>query len=247
MDEIQRLRELAERSYNNGQFTFTDFMSVAELAVYYENENELKYAHPELSGGCELSERKIIRFGSEDDLGYSQDFPIAALSIKPIASKFADELNHRDFLGALMNLGIKREMLGDIFVKDKEACFFCKDSIAEFIIENLTRVKHTSVKVEVTDNVDEITAPDMEDKIIQVPSQRADAVIARVYNLSRQEALNLFPAGLVYLNGRSCTENAKQLGSGDVVAVRGKGKFEYTEVLNLSKKGRLNCRVRIFR
>lgn len=246
MDEIQRLRELAERSYNNGQFTFTDFMSVAELAVYYENEKELRYAHPELFGGCEPAERRIIRFGNEDDLGYSQSFPIAALSIKPIAAKFADELNHRDFLGALMNLGIKREMLGDIFVKDKEACVFCRDSIAEFIIENLTRVKHTSVKVELADNTDEITAPDMEDKIIQVASQRADAVISKVYNLSRQEALNLFPAGLVYLNGRSCTENAKQLSAGDIISVRGKGKFEYSEELNLSKKGRLNCRVRIY-
>lgn len=247
MDEIQRLRELAERSYNNGQFIFTDFMSVAELAVYYENENELRYAHPELFGGCELSERKIIRFGNEDDLGYSQDFPIVALSIKPSAAKFADELKHRDFLGALMNLGIKREMLGDIFVKDKEACVFCKNNIAEFIIENLTRVKHTSVKVEMTDKTEEITVPDMEDKIIQVSSQRADAVIARVYNLSRQEALNLFPAGLVYLNGRSCTENAKQLCASDVITVRGRGKFEYAEELNLSKKGRLNCRVRIYR
>ena len=246
MDEIQRLRELAERSYNNGQFTFTDFMSVAELSVYYENESELRYAHPEVFGGCDLSERKIIRFGSEDDLGYSQEFPIRALVIKPLASKFADDLNHRDFLGALMNLGIRREMLGDIFVKDKEACVFCRDSIAEFIIENLTRVKHTYVKAEMTDNVEEITAPEMIDKVIQVSSQRADAVIARVYNLSRQEALNLFPAGLVYLNGRNCTENAKQLNAGDVITVRGKGKFEYAQELNLSKKGRLNCRVRIY-
>ena len=247
MDEIQRMRELAERSYNSGQYTFTDFMSVAELAVYYENESELKYAHPKLFGGCDLAERRIIRFGSEDELGYVQEFPITALAIRPLASKFADDLNHRDFLGALMNLGIKREMLGDIFVKDKEACVFCKDNIAQFIIDNLTRVKHTSVKAEVADNIDEITAPDMEDKVIQVSSLRIDAVVARVYNLSRQEALGLFPEGLVFLNGRSCSENAKQLSAGDKVSVRGKGKFEYSEELSLSKKGKINCRVRIYR
>ena len=247
MEEIQRLRELAERSYNNGQYTFTDFMSLAELAVYYENESELKFAHPELFGGSELSERKMLRFGSEDELGYVQEFPITALSIRPLASKFADDLNHRDFLGALMNLGIKREMLGDIFVKDKEACVFCRDNIAQFIIDNLTRVKHTSVNTEIAGNVDEITAPDMEEKVIQVSSQRIDAVIARVYNLSRQEALDLFPAGLVYLNGRNLTENAKQLSASDVISVRGRGKFEYTQELGLSKKGKLNCRVRIYR
>ena len=87
----------------------------------------------------------------------------------------------------------------------------------------------------------------MDDKVIQVSSQRIDAVIARVYNLSRQEALDLFPAGLVFLNGRSCSENAKQLSAKDVISVRGKGKFEFSQELNLSKKGKLNCRVRIYR
>ncbi len=244
--DIQRLKELADRSYNSGQFVFTDFLSVAELALYYDNEAEFGYAHPTLSGGCEVSERKMIRFGSEEDLGYTQDFPIKALRITPLADKFADELNHRDFLGALMNLGIKREMLGDIFVWDKSACVFCKESITEYIIDNLSRVKHTSVRVEVTTDTDDIAINEMQDRIIQVSSQRIDAVIAKVYNLSRQEALNMFPAGLIYLNGRSCTENARQLKPGDVISARGKGKFEYAEEMNLSKKGKLNCRVRIY-
>ncbi|MCR5830172.1 MAG: hypothetical protein K6F93_07515 [Lachnospiraceae bacterium] len=247
MEEINRLRDLAQRSYNNNQFTFTDFMSMGELGDYYDNEAELRYASPVLFGGCELSERKMVRFGSEKDLGYSQEFPIKALLIRPLADKFADDLNHRDFLGALMNLGIKREMLGDIFVKDKKACLFCKDAIAEFIIQNLTRVKHTSVKVEETENTEDVTAPDTEEKVIQVATQRIDAVIARVCKLSRQDALLLFPAGLVFLNGRTCTENAKNLRPGDIISVRGKGKFEYSEEMNLSKKGKLNCKIKIYK
>ena len=246
MDVHQRLRELADRSYNNRQFTFTDFLSMAEQAVFYENEADLRYANPVLFGGSEISERKMIRFGNEDELGYTEAFPIIAISIKPLAAKFADDLNHRDFLGALMNLGIKREMLGDIFVKDKEACVFCKESIAGFIIDNLTRVKHTSVKAEVAENTDKIAAPLLEEKIIQVISCRLDAVIARVYNLSRHEALNLVKAELVYLNGRTCTENAKPLKPSDIIAVRGHGKFEFTEEINQSKKGRINCKVNIY-
>jgi len=247
MDEIKRLRELADRSFNNGQFTFTDFLSVAELEIYYENEKELRFASPKLFGGCDLSERKMIRFGNEEELGYSQEFPITALSVKPLLNKFADDLNHRDFLGALMNLGIKREMLGDIFVKDKQACVFCKENIAGFIVDNLTRIKHTSVKAEITDSIQDITAPDMEEKIIQVSSQRIDAVIARVCNLSRQEALTLFSEGLVYRNGRSCSENAVMLQPGDVISVRGKGKFEFSQQLSISRKGKLNCKVMIYR
>ncbi len=69
MEDKQRLKELADRSYIQGQYTFTDFMSLAEQSVYYECERELSYAHPTLYGGCDMAERKMIRFGSEEDLG----------------------------------------------------------------------------------------------------------------------------------------------------------------------------------
>ncbi len=247
MDELSRLKELADRSYNTGQFTFTDFLGMADLSMFYKNEKDFIFAHHTAFGGCEQAERKIIRFGDPDELGYSVDFPISALCIQPLSKKFSDDLNHRDFLGALMNLGIKRELLGDIFVKENEALLFCKESIADFISENLTRVKHTSVKVVQAQDTDAITAPKKEEKVIQVASGRIDAVIAKVYNLSRQDAMALFPAGLVYLNGMECTENAKALKAGDVIAVRGRGKFEYDRESGLSKKGKLNCVVLIYK
>ena len=241
-----RLKDLADRSYQNTQYTFTNFLTIGEITEFYEHEKDLAFAFPSVYGGYEGAERRMIRFGNEEDLGYEQAFPISILSVQPVIERYADDLNHRDFLGALMNLGIKREMLGDIFVKDKEACVFCRDNIAQFIMDNLKRVKHTSVKTEIADNIAGITTPDMDDKVIQVSSQRIDAVIARVYNLSRQEALDLFPAGLVFLNGRSCSENAKQLSTKDVISVRGKGKFEFSQELNLSKKGKLNCKVMVY-
>ena len=90
-------------------------------------------------------------------------------------------------------------------------------------------------------------AKEKEEKVIQVASGRIDAVIAKVYNLSRQDAIALFPAGLVYLNGMECTENAKAHKVGDVIAVRGRGKFEYDRESGLSKKGKLNCVVLIYK
>ncbi len=247
--DYHRLKELADRSYSNGIFTFTDFLSMAELSVYYEKEKELRYAAPSLFGGCELSERKMIRFGNPEDIGYEQDYPIVPLTIKPVQARFADDLNHRDFLGALMNLGIKRELLGDIFVNDNIACVFCKDSISEFILKELSRIKHTSVKISVADpyEVSKVTAPRLEEKVIQVASCRIDAVVARAYNLSRGDSVSLFASGLVYLNGRECTENAKELNPGDIISVRGHGRFEFTEALNISKKGKLNCKIRIYK
>ncbi len=243
----RRLEELAKRSYNTGSFTFTDFLSMAELSDFYEIESRLKYACAKLFGGCDLSERKMIRFGNPDELGYEQTFPITSLLIEPLNEKFSDDLNHRDFLGALMNLGIKRQMLGDIFVKDNRACLFCRDSISEYIADNLTRIKHTSVKVSECTDVSDITSPTLTDKMIQISSNRLDAIISRVYNLSRNDSVTLFQSGLVYINGRLCTENAKKIMSGDMISVRGHGRFEFDGELNVSKKGKLNCSVKIYR
>lgn len=247
INEQRRIKELADRSYNNGQYCFSDFMSLSQQSAFHEIENDLRFATPLLYGGCDICERKMIRLGNVNDLGYEQDFPITALLIEPVAAKFSDDLSHRDFLGALMNLGIKREMLGDIFVKENRACVFCKDSIADYIIENLTRIKRTTVKVSKTADIEDITAPVLEEKTIQVSSIRVDAVVSKVYNLSRNSAIELFQAGLVFINGRECTENAKSLKPNDIVSVRRYGKFEYSDELNLSKKGKINCKVRIYK
>jgi len=243
----QRLTELANRSYNNNQYTFTNFLSVQELSEYYGMERELSFAGVTVFGGCDIAERQMIRFGNEENLGYIEEFPITPILIKPLSSKFSDDLNHRDFLGALMNLGIKRETLGDIFVKGNEACLFCIDSMAEYITENLTRIKHTTVIASRGCDVSNITEPTLEDKIIQVNSERIDAVIAKVYNLSRGDALELFPKNLVFLNGRLCTENAKNLKAEDKVSVRGFGKFVFANVAGISKKGKTNCLIRIYK
>ncbi len=242
-----RFKELANRSYNNNQYTFTSFLSMADLSEFYEIERELAFACPKVFGGCEIAERKMVRFGREEDMGYDEPFPIVAIVIRPLMSKFSDDLNHRDFLGALMNLGIKRETLGDIFVRNNQACLFCQESMSEYITENLTRIRHTSVSAKVEENVQDITAPVLEEKIIQVASERIDAVVAKVFNLSRQDSLEMFPKNLIFLNGRLCTENAKTLREKDVISVRGFGKFSFEEALGLSKKGKTNCKVNIYK
>ena len=80
-------------------------------------------------------------------LGFSWDYPIDCLKIEPKALRFSEELGHRDYLGALLNLGVDRSVVGDILIKDKEAWFFCLHKMSDFFIENLIRVKHTTVLV----------------------------------------------------------------------------------------------------
>lgn len=244
---ITRLSELADRSYNNNQYTFSNFLSQGEISEYYTMERKLQFAGPKLYGGTDIAERKVVRFGNPESLGYEEEFPIVSLLITPVMAKFSDTLTHRDFLGSLMNLGIKRELVGDIFVKNNEACVFCLESIADYITDNLSNVKHTTVKVTKSEDVSFITTPTLEEKIIRVVSERADAVVSKTFNMSRGDSLDLFRQELIFINGRICTDNAKILKSGDTISVRGYGKFSLAEIMNVNKKGKLNVKVMIYK
>jgi len=216
---------------------------MAEASIYYSNIQEFNYVKGTLWGGNSICERKILRFGSEKELGYLMDFPIKILCIKALMAKFSDVLTHRDILGALMNLGIERNVLGDIYIIDNVAYVFCLDSISEYICDNLSKVKHTSVLCSEVDNTPKLLEYDKQEKCIQIQSERIDAVISKVYNLSRSQSIPLFAEKKIFVNGRLCENNSYTLKLEDMVTVRGFGRFEYIGVGGISKKGKLNARV----
>ena len=116
-----RFRDLAEKSFQQGIFTFTGFLGLSEQDIFWQEEGKLSHAGYRLEGGCQAADRVVARFGSPEELGYEVPFPIVCVHIRPLAQKFADDLSHRDFLGALMNLGIERSTIGDIKVGEREA------------------------------------------------------------------------------------------------------------------------------
>lgn len=239
-----RLLDLAKRSYNSGIYTFSGFLSMADISVYLEMSRELSFVPSMAFGGGEDCERKMVRFGSEETLGYEVEFPIAVLKISPLIPKFSEPLSHRDFLGALMNLGIERDKMGDVLVRENEAFLYCEDSLSEFICENLTRVRHTSVLTKRIESPEDMPKTIKQEESINVASERIDAVIAKLYNLSRNESAQLFIEGKVYVNGRLMENESRKLAAGDVISVRGFGKFEFAELGGLSKKGRLYVKVK---
>lgn len=242
-----RFRDLADKSFQQGIFTFTGFLGLGEQDIFWREEAVLRYAGCRLYGGCEDAERVIVRFGSPEALGYEVPFPIVCIHIMPNAQKFADELSHRDFLGALMNLGIERSTLGDIKAGEKQAYLFCLDSIAEYICGNLTQVKHTCVKCTVTEDFREIPKEEPLSVGIQVASLRVDAVLSKIYNMSREKSLELFRAGKVYVDGRLCENNSRLLKSGETVNARGCGKFTLTGEPQETRKGKLTVEAAVYR
>ena len=242
-----RLRELADKSFRQNLFTFTGFLGLSEQEIFCCLENELRYAGFTLFGGRNEAERRLIRFGNAGDLGYEEAFPVVCIHIRPVFPKFADSLSHRDFLGALMNLGIERSTLGDILVGEGEAYLFCLDSIAQYICGSLEQIKHTRVKCGITADFAEIPVKEPEKQRVQVNSLRVDALIAKVYNKSRGDCLELFREGKVFVDGRLCENNSRALKGGETVNARGYGKFICMGEARATKKGKLDVEVAVFR
>ena len=145
-----------------------------------------------------------------------------------------------------MNLGIERSTIGDILPGEGEAFLFCQDTIAEFICDNLEQIRHTHVKCKVVDAAAEVPQEEPVRQVIQVASPRVDAVIAKVYNKSRSDCLELFRAGKVYVNGRLCENNSKPLEAGDVVNARGYGKFCISGEPHATRKGKLAIEAEVY-
>lgn len=246
--ELQQIRnrliELADKAYSRNIYTYTPFLGLAEQQAFYAAEREVSYAGVRMEGGSALSERKIIRFG---DPGYDENFPIATVKISPKTPKFAENLTHRDFLGAVMNLGIERDVVGDIFLQDeKSALLFCHENIADYIVENLDRVRHTNVACKRTEGEFVMQSAEPERISVTVASPRVDGMISKVYNLSREESRNLFNNGRIFINGIQ-TENAScQLKEEDAVTVRGYGKFIFYGKMGASRKGKDRVEVGVF-
>ena len=250
MDDVELLKkrfiELANKSYNSGIFLFTDFLGLMEQSAFNEIKRTLGPLPYSVYGGADGAERVMIRFGDEESLGYSVPYPIVCIKAEPVSQKFADKLTHRDFLGALLNLGIERSTLGDIPILDNVGYIFAKEDIADFIISELTRVKRTDVRLSIVDELPEGELYKTERRRVQANGERLDAVISKVFSLSREEGQSLFSKKLVFVDGRLCENTSYIPKRNERISVRGYGRMVYLGYESTSKKGKLNIEVDLY-
>ena len=120
------------------------------------------------------------------------------------------------------------------------------ERLAPFLMENLTSVRRTPVRCELAQELPEGTLFHTEEKTVQLASIRADALCAHVWNLSRSDSLALFQAGRVFRNGQFCESGATTPCEGDILSVRGYGRFIFKGVCGTTKKGRYNAVVEMY-
>ena len=269
-----RVRELSRRAYEDDYLTHTVFLSASEQAAFLESVRRdgaagvggcsilaqtMNGAPYVIFGGWEEAERAVVTFlpsymDRETFLAGEMEVPqvVSCIEVRAVNARFADELSHRDYLGALMNLGIERDRIGDILTGDAQSAqgrsyiFVLKEN-AELVCRELTRVKHTSVICrEVAPSACDVR-PAFDEIQGFVASERLDAVIAMVWHLSRGQAQELVAQEFVMVDGRTAFSGGYDVKPGSRVSVRGYGKFRYLGAEGETRKGRLRVKVQVYR
>lgn len=233
----KRVQELAETCFRRDVPVNTDFLNLNEQTIFQSVSGQFPPVRYVLTGGFEAAERKVVCFlpSYEEEL---YDPPFDCLRIAPVNRKFAEELSHRDYLGAIMSLGIERSMLGDIVIKDGDAFVFVLKKMSGYLTEQLSSIRHTTVLVSVAEDAGELLKPEYEEINGTVSSIRLDSIVALCGRLSRTKASDYITAEKVYLNGQIVNQASRSLKEGDVISIRGIGKFKFDSAGGQSKKGR---------
>ena len=239
----KRLVELSRLAYNRGIVIFSDFLNLNELNILHTTPKDMFLSQYKTYGGYDLSERQMAVF-LPDALYYDYEYPIQIIEVTPSSKRFAEDLTHRDYLGALMNLGIERSKVGDIIVEDQKGLIFVKEELAEYIADNLTVVRHTNVNTSIGKGVKVDYEPRFEELKGTVSSIRLDSVLALAYPLSRSKITAQIEAGKVFVNGKLITSNGYRLKDNDIISVRKMGRIAYDGILSETKKGRYLISVR---
>ncbi len=221
----RHLLDLCRRSEKTGAWQYSAFLSPAEQNSFLLSPEGMNYPF-RLMGGYATAERKILAVGREEEAG-QPDPPLSVIAVSPKNMKYAEVLTHRDYLGAILGLGIDRSLIGDILVRDHQAWFFCLSSAADMIASSLSQVRKTAV-------VAHIAAPDIPElephfaqMRVNVASERLDAVVAAFTGLSRGQTEKLFNAEKIFVNGLIEKNRSVRLKAGDILSVRGFGKTVY--------------------
>lgn len=239
---LRHLLDLCRKSEKTGTWQYSGFLSLGEQDDFLRCKESGGFSFI-LTGGNENAERKILAAGNEVEMGPPKP-PVSVIAIKPKSEKYAEVLTHRDYLGAVLSLGIERSLIGDILVRGHQAWLFCLRSAAEIIVSFLNQVRRTTV-------IAEIAAADMPELQprytplrVNVSSERLDAVIAAFANLSRGQTDKLFTAEKIFVNGRVVTDRSTRLKEGDTFSVRGFGKAVYDGIEYETKKSRYMIMIR---
>lgn len=243
---ISKILDKIKLAKTRNQIVNTDFLDMYQKKISTEilkierAENYIFYKP------WEETDRSLLIIYPEkfSDLFLNHNFNYGTI-VKAIRIELPNELKgkytHRDYLSGIMKLGIKREKIGDISVFDDGADIVVCNEICEYLINSLNQLtRFKKSKIEEID-LKQLRIPEIKKEIIRitVPTLRLDSIVSELAHCSRTSANDIILSQRVFINYENETKNSKQVNIGDVLVIRGKGKFIIKELEGKTRKDKL--------
>lgn len=231
---VRRVKELAHAAQSTGAPRGTPFLSDRQQALARAALSSVGFAEYHFDGGYPEAERKLLHLHGEEGAKTAQQLCCLLLEAEGGQAVPA----HRDYLGALLSLGVKRECVGDIVPCDRGAYVFLLETIAPLVREELSRVGRSAVRARDARPEELPRQTERPLRTVSVASLRLDAVLAAMLRVSRSDAAGLIKSGAVEINHVSTASIHAGVYADDTFSVRGYGKYHLSEIGSQSRKGR---------
>lgn len=240
---LSQVLDKIEFSRTRDKIEHTDFLDMYQVALVENFLRKIKFENYQLYGGYEEAERKILIIYPEkyDERMLEKNYN---KMVKVIRIQLPEELyktySHRNYLGGIVKLGLKREKVGDIIAYEEGADIITLKDFTDILkqqLPSLTRFENSNIIIEEIQNLQKREVKVEEVKII-VPSLRLDNFVSDLARTSRSKAVQMIDQERVFVNGKNETKASKQLKLNDVITIRGRGRFIVKEFEGTTRSGR---------
>lgn len=237
-----------EFTKTKNKIQYTDFLNLYEQETALEIMKKADFSRFYLFGGKEETERKILIMYPEklsEDMARKNHSSILKIIRITVPKELNGEYDHRGYLGAIMKLGLEREKIGDIIVEPSSADIIVKSEVNDYLLQNLqslTRFESSDITNVDIEDIKDGSVSKVEITSI-VASLRLDNIVSVLAKTSRSKAVQIIEEERVFLNFKVETKTSKQIKQGDIITIRGKGRFEFREIAGNTRKGRFIIKI----
>jgi len=241
---LAQILDKIEIAKKTNKIEYTDFLDMYQVALVQNFLRKIQFTNCKLYGGYEDAERKIAIIYPEDytesmlQKNYTKILNVIRIQL---SKEERGKYTHRNYLGGIVKLGLKREKIGDILVSDEGADIITVEDFSNILKEQLptlTRFENSKIEIVELEQLKEKEVNVEEIKII-VPSLRMDNIVSDLARTSRSKAAQIINQERVFVNGQNETKLSKQLKLNDIITIRGKGRFIIKEFSGTTRSGRL--------
>ena len=243
---VSKLLDKIEFSAKRNSVEYTDFLDMRQRQLLEKVLVELKVTNYIATGGYKTAERTILiiipskleEVFNKEQFDYNTILGVIRINLP---NELKGMYSHRDYLGAVIKIGMRREKVGDILTSKDGADLIVLKEAEKYISNGLKELTRFSKAEFESKKIEDLNVEEPKTKVLNIiiPSMRIDSIVSEIIRTSRAKGSELIKEERVFINHELITKGSKEVKSGDIITVRGKGRFKVGNVLSNTKKGNI--------